>query len=321
MALKEEKVELLRKVDIFSQLREYELDIIASYSDFIMAEKGQIIFSNGSVASELYVVERGRVGIVSLENGEARIAQITAEESFGEFDFLGRIERHAAAFAEEETQLLKFPSIRYSPDKLFQEHPVIFARLLYRLLGVVSERIWNVNRMLYDKTHWLLDLRKQLLCDKVTGLYNQIFLKEDFVNLLPEIGKNAALLMIKPDNFKEINDGFGHEAGDQALNLMAIFLQSELLENDIGVRFRGDEYAAILIDTGREEALERAGDLSSTFYNMDLTGITGRDDIKLKVSIGIAMYPEDTQNSEELVKIAHEKMMTARGQGGGRIIT
>jgi diguanylate cyclase (GGDEF)-like protein len=320
MALKEEKVELLRKVDIFSDLREYELDVIARYSEFIVLKKGQPIFSQGSAANELYVVDSGRVGIISFENDDARIAQIAANESFGEFDFLGRNERSAAAFAEEDTQLLKFPAIKYTPDELFHEHPVIFARLLYRLLGVVSERIWNVNKMLFDKTHWLQDLRKQLLCDKMTGLYNQIFLKEDFVNLLPEIGKNAALLMIKPDNFKEINDGFGHEAGDQVLNLLAIFLQSELHENDIGVRFRGDEYAAILIDTDREQAKLRAVDLRSTFYNVDLSGITGQADIKIKVSIGISMYPDDTVSSADLVNFAYEKMMIARGQGGDRII-
>jgi len=174
--------------------------------------------------------------------------------------------------------------------------------------------------MLYDKTHWLQDLRKQLLCDKVTGLYNEVFLKEDFVNLLPEIGKNAALLMIKPDNFKEINDGFGHEAGDQVLNLMAIFLHSELRENDIGIRFRGDEYAAILIDTDRVNAAKTAEGLRSSFRNMDLSGITGPAGISIRISIGIAMYPDDTDNSTDLVKIAHEKMMTARSQGGDKII-
>ena len=320
MALKEQKVELLRRVELFSQLREYELDIIADYSEFVSFDKGRAIFSMGSAADELYVVDSGRVGILSLEKDDAKIAQIAVNESFGEFDFLGRIERSAAAFAEEDTLLLKFPATRYTRDKLFLEHPVIFARLLYRILGVVSERIWNVNKMLYDKTDWLQDLRKQLLCDKLTGLYNQIFLKEDFVNLLPSIGKNAALLMIKPDNFKTINDGFGHEAGDQVLNLMAIFLQSELEENDIGVRFRGDEYAAILIDTDRDKALLRAVDIRTTFSNMDLTGVTGQSGIKLTVSIGIAMYPGDTLNSADLVNIAHEKMMTARGQGGDKII-
>jgi diguanylate cyclase (GGDEF)-like protein len=320
MAKKEEKVELLRKVDIFSELREYELDVIANYSEFYEIKKGQAIFAHGSAANEMYVVGSGRVGIIGLDADDARIAQIAANESFGEFDFLGRRDRSAAAFAEEDSLLLKFPAIKYTPDELFHEHPVIFSRLLFSLLGVVSGRIWNVNKMLYDKTHWLQDLRKQLLCDKMTGLYNQTFLKEDFVNMLPEIGKNAAFLMIKPDNFKDINDGFGHEAGDQALNLMAIFLQSELKENDIGVRFRGDEYAAILIDTDRDEAAVRAAELRSTFYNMDLSGITGSSDIKLTVSIGISMYPEDTQCSADLVKIAHEKMMTARSHGGDEII-
>jgi len=321
MALKEEKVALLRKVDIFSNLREYELDVIAKYSEFIKVSRGQAIFSKGSTAHELYVVESGRIGIISVEKDDARIAQITVNESFGEFDFLGRIERSAAAFAEEDSQLLKFPAIKYTPDELFIEHPVIFARLLYSLLGVVTERIWHVNQMLYDKTHWLQDLRKQLLCDKQTGLYNQIFLKEDFVNLLPEIGKNAAFLMIKPDNFKDINDGYGHEAGDQVLNLMAIFLQSELKENDICVRFRGDEYAAILIDTDRDNAVMRADELRSTFYNLDLSGVTGTPEIKITVSVGISMYPDDTLSSADLVKIAHEKMMAARSGGGDRIVS
>ncbi len=316
----DEKAELLRKVDLFSGLKEYELDVIAKYSKFIELKKGDPIFTNGSSANELFVVDRGRVGIISLEHDDARIAQITAEESFGEFDFLGRRPRSAAAFAEEDSRLLMFPAIKYTPDELFHEHPVIFARLLYTLLGVVSERIWNVNKMLFDKTHWLQDLRRQLLCDKMTGLYNRIFLEEDFVNMLPQIGKCAVLLMVKPDNFKEINDSFGHEAGDQVLNLMAIFLQSELGEEDICVRYRGDEFAAILIDTDRNEAYDRAQSIRSTFKHMDLSGITGRDSVEIKVSTGIALYPEEVDNSKELVKIAYEKMMKARKSGGDKIV-
>lgn len=321
MPFKDEKAELLRKVDIFSGLREYELDVIAKYSKFVEVMKGDAIFTNGSVASEMYVVDKGRVGIISIENEDARIAQIAAEESFGEFDFLGRKPRSAAAFAEEDSRLLKFPAIKYTPDELFHEHPVIFARLLYTLLSVVSERIWSVNKMLFDKTHWLQDLRKQLLCDKMTGLYNRIFLEEDFVNMLPGIGKCASLLMVKPDNFKQINDGFGHEAGDQVLNLMAIFLYSELREDDICVRYRGDEFAAILIDTGMDEAVQRAETLRATFLNMDLSGITGKQGVAIRVSTGIAMYPDEADNSRDLVKIAYDKMMIARTGGGDRIIS
>jgi diguanylate cyclase (GGDEF)-like protein len=123
--------------------------------------------------------------------------------------------------------------------------------------------------------------------------------------------------MINPDYFKEINDRFGHETGDAVLNLMAIFLQSELMEDDIGVRYRGDEYAAIIPDADRSEAIKRAEDIRAAFTGMDLSAMTGAPDIKIEVSIGIAIYPDDADNSSELVSAAHRKMFTARENGGG----
>jgi diguanylate cyclase (GGDEF)-like protein len=320
MAIAEDKVELLRKVDVFSTLREYELDIIAGHSEFITVKKGRPIFSQGTFAREFYVLSTGRVGIISLENGDAKIAQISGNESFGELDFIARTERSVAAFAEEDSVLLMFPAKGQVPKVIFGKHPYIFAVILHRILGIISERIWNVNQLLQDRTGWLKDLRRQLHRDKITGLYNRIFLDEDFVNLLPEIGRGAALLMIKPDNFKEINDRFGHDAGDQALNLMAIFLQSELLENDIGVRYGGDEYAAVLADADGEKAVARADSLRRTYGTIDLSGITGTEGMRIKVSIGIALYPDDADNSADLVAAAHNKMIKARVLGGDTII-
>lgn len=321
MAIKEEKVDLLRRVDIYSHLREYELDVIAEYSEFVRYPKGEKIFIQGDPSDALYVVETGRVGIISIENeGDAVIAQIVKEESFGELDFWGKTGRSASAFAEEDTVLLRFPAVGTCAEEIFKQHAFISSRMLYKLLGTVSERIWNVNKMLHDKTEWLLDLHKQLLCDKMTGLYNQVYLKEDFINLLPTIGKSSALLMIKPDNFKDVNDRYGHVAGDQVLNLMAIFLQSELGENDIGIRYRGDEYAAVLPDADKLKALERAKAISQSYKEMDLSGVVGPTDIRLHVSIGIALYPEENDNSASLVSEAHRKMFLAREQGGNRVV-
>ena len=319
MSIHSEKVELLRKVDLFSDLREYELDVIATNSDFINVKKGEPVFEQGAAADSLYVVDKGRIGIISIENSSsAVIAQITAEESFGEIDFFGRTVRSASAFAETDAVLLRCPAAGQHADDIFIRQPVISARMLYTMLCTVSKRIWNVNSHLQNKTSWLFDLHKQLLCDKQTGLYNQTFLKEDFITLLPHLGKSAALLMIKPDNFKQINDTCGHTAGDQVLNLMAIFLHAELGEADIGVRFKGDEYAAILADTDRANAAVRAEEIRRTFEEMDISGITGTD-IRISSSIGIALYPEETDDGGMLIKHAHKKMFTARESGGGRI--
>ncbi|MBN2403744.1 MAG: GGDEF domain-containing protein [Spirochaetes bacterium] len=321
MAVHEAKVELLRKVDMFSQLREYELDNIAKYSEFIRLSKGDFIFSQGSAAEDMYVVSEGRVGIIEIESEtDVQIAQIISGESFGELDFFGRINRSASAFTEEKTVLLRFPAKKYNTEEIFSKHPYISAQMLYRLLGIISERIWNVNNLLQEKSHWLHDLHKQLLCDKMTGLYNQTYLNEDFVNLLPNLDKSAALLMIKPDNFKIINDKYGHETGDHVLNLMAIFLQSELRENDIGVRYRGNEFAAILLNTDKKNSIERAKEISKTFKMIDLTKFKIPKNIKLKVSIGISLFPEDADNSKLLVETAHKRMFNAWEAGGNRII-
>lgn len=321
MALHENKVELLRKIDIFSKLREYELDSIAHYCEFKDFKKGQAVFSQGSPAEELYVLERGRIGIISLtSNDDVTIAWIAPGESFGELDYLSRAERSAAAFAEEDSVLLVFPSAGYGSRGIFKDNPYISAHMLFRLFGVLAERIWRINALLYEKSNWLHELHKQLLCDKMTGLYNRAYLDDDFINLLPDPGSHAALLMIKPDNFKDINDTFGHEAGDQVLNLLAIFLQSELGEHDIGIRYRGDEYAAIIMHTDRDDAVRRAKEIGATFKAMDISGVTGPGNMRIKVSIGIALYPDHSETSRELVEIAHKKMFNARDTGGNRII-
>jgi len=322
MAEHASKVELLRKIDIFSQLREYELDNIAKYSEFISLPKGEVIFTQESKADALFVVEKGRVGIISVESdNNVVIAQIISRESFGELDFFGRTNRTALALTEEEnTVLLRFPAKNYSSEEIFSKHAFISASMLYRLFRIISERIYNVNKLLQDKTFWLHDLHKQLLCDKMTGLFNQTYLKEDFVNLLPNLDKQAALLMIKPDNFKFINDNFGHDTGDKVLNLMAIFLQSELSADDIGIRYRGDEFAAILLNTNKENAIQKSKQISKTFKTMDMTTLKIPDDIKIQVSIGISLYPEDADNSQMLVESAHKKMFQARDTGGNRVI-
>jgi diguanylate cyclase (GGDEF)-like protein len=324
MALHEDKIELLRKNDIFSELREYELDIIARYSEFINVPKGQPIFVHGSPAEEMYIVDKGRVGIISVESkdvDDVRIAQIASGESFGELDLLEKATRSAAAFAEEESVLLRFPAQGHKPDEIFMKHKYLSAIMLYRLMGIIAERIWRVNVLLHKKSGWLHDLHKQVMRDKTTGLYNQLFFKEDFMDLLPDLGSHAALLMIKPDNFKVINDKYGHEAGDRVLNILGIFLQSELRENDAGVRYRGDEFAAILANTDKNEAIRRAKEISATFKAIDFTNIIGSNDIRLTVSTGVAMFPDDSRASGQLVEIALKKMYHARELGGDSIIT
>jgi diguanylate cyclase len=316
------KVDLLRKIDIFSRLREYELDIIAKYSRFINVGKGKPIFSQGSASNRMYIIRSGRVGIIKNDNDEnIDLACIIKGESFGELDLLSGSNRSAAAFAEEDSMLLAFPGENMSLQEVLDRHPYISAMMLYKFLSIISGRIYQVRKMVNEKTRWLQDLRKQLLSDKLTGLFNETFIKEELSGLLPSCGEVSSLLIIKPDNFKEINDKFGHAAGDSVLMLMSIFLQSVLGENDIAARFRGDEFAAVLADKGGKEAVETARELMKTYHDMDLGAILKKTGFRITVSIGIAVYPLHADNSDDLAKLSYDRMLEGRLSGGNAIIS
>src|SRR5208337_1651084 len=101
------------------------------------------------------------------------------------------------------------------------------------------------DRLISEKAPWIEDLKRQLLRDKLSGLYNRAYLEEELPRLVAA-GRPVSLLVVKPDNFKTINDTCGHEAGDKTLVLIAEALKSCLTEGDLGIRYRGDEYCAVL---------------------------------------------------------------------------
>ncbi|MCP4132221.1 MAG: GGDEF domain-containing protein [bacterium] len=317
----EKKVELLRNVDVFSRLREYELDVIARYSSYLGVKRGDAVFSPGDRARGLFVVEKGRIGIVGIRDDEhVELARIIAGESFGELDFLGDSLRTAGAFAEENSLLLVFPGNDITARDIIENHPQIGVLWLHRLMAIITDRAIQVNSMLEEKTEWVDKLRRRLHTDKLTGLFNQIYLQEEMSPSLTLNEQETALIMIKPDSFKAINDTYGHEAGDQILKLMGIFLQASLEEDDVAIRYHGDEFAALIRGAGRDRALKTAEEIRENFYDIDIKGILGADDIILELSIGIALYPEESPNGTSLIGTAYQKMYEARDSGGNRIL-
>ncbi len=318
-----EKIQLLRNASLFSKLREAELEIVAAYSEYYDFKQGQTVFSEGSNAEVLYIIKEGEV-FVSRENqsrGVIDLARYISNESFGELSLLTSKSRTATAIAEKDTTLLIFPMEGVNFKDVLEKHPEISARILHKFLAIIAGRIRNTNKLISEKTPWIRDLRRQLFSDKLTGLYNRTFIEEDFAAFLPQYGEFTSLIMLKPDNFKEINDNFGHDVGDKVLRLLAIFLQSILREDDMGVRYRGDEFAAILPNTNTEEALAIADDIRSTIMEMDISNATNGELDKISVSIGVSTYPFHASDNIMLADRAHEKMFEAREKGGNRVLS
>jgi diguanylate cyclase (GGDEF)-like protein len=314
------KHELLQRVALFRKLKSDELDVIARYSEFEVYPDGDEIFAAGTNGESLFVVQQGRVRIIAGDNGETRdIAQFIEGELFGELDLFEDAPRTVSAAAETDTILLVFPRPGLSFASLLKRHPALFARILNKLLAQVSQRIRETNKLVSEKTPWIDDLRRQLLYDKLTGLYNKNYLEEDFAAQLPRWGRSSVLLAVKPDNFKDVNDGYGHEAGDKALRLLAETVTAGAGQNGIGVRFRGDELMAVLPDTDEDAAARAAEDLLKAVSAIDLAPVINNDSITLTASIGLAAYPAHGDSAAAIVEKAVARMFDARKDGGNRV--
>jgi len=163
----------------------------------------------------------------------------------------------------------------------------------------------------------LSELEYYAMHDPLTGIYN----RRQFNNMLEyEIGRSErhhhefSLLQLDLDDFKDINDSYGHHTGDEALCGVAEVLREHIRKGDLAARIGGDEFAVILMETGREGATTVANMLGKSLRERTFTAPDGKH-FHLTVSIGIATYPIDAQNEADLQVGADAAMYRAKDIG------
>jgi len=145
--------------------------------------------------------------------------------------------------------------------------------------------------------------------DALTGLYNQRMFNEVWQRA-HDSGEREhgvyALLLIDMDKLKDINDAFGHEAGNSAITLVAQCLQRSIRTTDYAARFGGDEFAVLLPGASPEIAEAVVKRVRHNVYKTTLD-LRSRM-IRCSVSIGVVNYPKDARDMRELLSMADRKM-------------
>ncbi len=152
--------------------------------------------------------------------------------------------------------------------------------------------------------------------DPLTGLFNRMHAEIEFSKLANQ-GESLSVLFIDLDNFKPINDAYGHAYGDMALKIMATRLSSLLADDEICCRFGGDEFVLVLKCTEPQQCNHRyALILAHIAEEMQLELRT----FKISASIGVAQYPTHAQDFNELCRLADLAMYRSKALGRNTIV-
>ena len=184
--------------------------------------------------------------------------------------------------------------------------------LLGTLTGLVASVVVRLQR-----------LRVESNTDRLTGLYNRAYFEEV---LDAEIRRSKrylrpfAVAMIDIDHFKLFNDTYGHAAGDQALRVAAQVLQREVRRSDLVARYGGEEMVVVMPETTLNAARARLETIREALASEALEVPRRGKRVNMTVSAGVAVWPSDGDNADDLVHTADARLYHAKALGRNRVV-
>ncbi|HEV2826209.1 MAG TPA: diguanylate cyclase [Pyrinomonadaceae bacterium] len=183
--------------------------------------------------------------------------------------------------------------------------------------------------LLLARSRTLLDFRAHLdsceeaaYTDHLTGAANRRRFDQQLELEIDRAARYAhplCLLLLDIDDFKKINDEFGHIAGDEVINHLAKILQEGVRAPDLAARIGGDEFAVLLVETSLDKGLEVADRLRQMIKASDFP-TAGSGTLKITVSVGIAESPSDERTTPEvLARRADAALYEAKREGRDRV--
>jgi len=213
-----------------------------------------------------------------------------------------------SGFSIMDTILLSFTAIHLRTVSII----ILLGLIIGFLLGLYSHRV----NFFYKKVSFLS------ITDELTQIYN----RRHFINELEkEIERSKrfstalSLIILDIDKFKYCNDTYGHIFGDKIIQSMAKFLSDTIRKIDFVARYGGDEFVIFMPETEKSRASVLAERLQKELSQYSFENHELPIKIKNSISIGIASFPNDAKNIDELIHNADIALYQAKKEGGNRI--
>jgi len=235
--------------------------------------------------------DTGREGSASVESCHA-IAQAVVDRSEGDRSLcVLSVARRGADFDSDEREVLRY------------------------LIGQTSASIENIE--LHER------VSEQALTDELTRIpnnrqFNDWLQRE--VTRIERFGGELSVILIDIDDFKVVNDTFGHPQGDRVLERIGLVLKQEVRDVDLPARIGGDEFVVGLPETEREGATLLAERLRVAIERSRLAGMDGRRPLRITASLGIGTLPGDGDDARSVTAAADRALYQAKRAGKNRVV-
>jgi len=219
----------------------------------------------------------------------------------------GRNELRLDLSADDETTRTEL--VLYPPPEGFASDTKQLAEWLAAQAGIALE-----NARLHDL------VQRQAITDDLTGLVNRrrfLEVLETELEQAARLGGSLAIVLIDLDDFKSINDRFGHHSGDRVLEALGALLQHHIRDIDLAARLGGEEFALLLPEIASSDAVHVAERLCRSLSERPIAWVEGNA-LSSTASFGVAHYlPGDS--GEDLLRLADDALYRAKGDGKNRV--
>ena len=262
------------------------LAISEAYQKFFNKEKEEIL---GHTMPELYGAQ---YFVENLKHLSDRVlAGETFEHEFWSYSALGK----------------RFLHTKYFPYYEKEDDPLPMAYVVSARDN--TEKKANEDRLIASEK----ELEYLAHNDALTGLPNRLLLTDRISHAIENSkrqGGMIAVCFIDLDNFKKVNDTYGHDQGDAVLKNLAGHMKGNFRENDICCRMGGEEFAVLMSTADRDAVFNAAERLRKTVAQSSTNGLD-----PVTISIGIAFWPDDSEHIKEVFKHADNRLYQAKNEG------
>ena len=218
-----------------------------------------------------------------------------------------------SAIDKGEADGLKLRDGVYRYDQTFAGKRVLALEIVRRGDGIIVFSASDIT----DRHNAAVEMEQQAISDPLTGLANRTALNDFTSSMLKHAkrsGENAAILALDLDGFKPVNDRHGHGAGVEVLVELSNRLREEIRETDFVARTGGDEFILVLLHLDDGEGAARFAKRLLRAIEVPIKLSSGIE-VSVSGSIGISVFPDDSEDLETLYRKADEALYGAKASG------